>query len=190
MANVVYGITPIKYKHEIQDWYARIGTPSFTYPLNEFTKRGQADLIREYKNRGHQLECYGNLQIEERISKRNDYLCFIHISTAYDNIPARSVVFFFSEGSLTDVRIEFPTDSFDKLQQYLSKVLENQPRLDQLPQVNFGRDVLGNRLMVWGVTKGIIVTSDTQTQGHSDILLWSSKDWGNSINAITNNLSI
>lgn len=172
---LLYDRLPLTYKYEVEDWYARLGEPAFIAPPDSFTRREQTDLIREYKNRGHKLKCYGNLQVEERINNNNDYLCSADINTAYDNIPARLVTFFFSKGELTDVRIEFPSTSFNKLQNYLSRKLEGRPRLDQLPQFNFGRDNLGSKLMVWGVDDGVIVTSNTEVPGQPEILLWSSR---------------
>lgn len=170
-----YDRLPKTYRYEIQDWYARLGEPVLIESPDSFTKRPQADLIREYKNRGHKLTCYGNLQKEERIVAQNDYLCSAHINTAYDGIPARLVTFFFTKGELSDVRIEFPSSSFKKIQSYLSRLLANRKRLDTLPQYDFGVDNMGGKLMVWAVPNGLLITSDSQVPGDIVVLLWTSR---------------
>lgn len=170
-----YDKLPVTYKHEVEDWYARLGEPVFIESPDSFTKRPQEDLIREYKNRGHKLKCYGNLQKEERITAQNDYLCSAYINTAYDGIPARLVTFFFSKGELSDVRIEFPSSSFGKLQNYLSRKLANRTRLDLLPQFDFGTDNMGGKLMVWAVPNGILITSDSQVKGDITVLHWTNQ---------------
>lgn len=170
-----YDRLPKTYRYEIQDWYARLGEPVLIESPDSFTKRPQNDLIREYKNRGHKLKCYGNLQKEERIVAQNDYLCSAHINTAYDGIPARLVTFFFIKGELSDVRIEFPSSSFKKVQSYLARLLVNRQRLDTLPQYNFGVDNMGGKLMVWAVPNGLLITSDSQVPGDIVVLLWTSR---------------
>jgi hypothetical protein len=166
---------PKTYRYEIEDWYARLGEPAFVESPDSFTKRTQNDLIREYKNRGHKLKCYGDLQREERIVAQNDFLCSAHINTAYDGIPARLVTFFFTKGELSDVRIEFPSSSFKKLQSYLYRKLANRTRLDTLPQYDFGTDNMGGRLMVWAVPNGLLITSDSEVPGDRTVLLWTSR---------------
>lgn len=166
---------PKTYRYEIEDWYAGLGEPAFIESPDSFTNRPQDDLIREYKNRGHKLTCYGDLQKEERIVSQNDYLCSAHISKAYDGIPARLVTFFFTHGELSDVRIEFPSSSFEKLQSYLSRKLADRQRLDTLPQYNFGTDNMGSKLMVWAVPNGLLITSDTAVPGDNTVLLWTSR---------------
>lgn len=170
-----YNRLPIIYKHEMEDWYARLGEPAFVEAPDSFTTRLQEDVIREYTKRGHKLTCYGNLQKEDRVSVENDYLCFAHINTAYDGIPARMVTFFFSKSELSDVRIEFPSSSYDKLQSYLSRKLANSQRLDLLPFFDFGTDNMGGKLMVWRVPEGILVTSDSRVKGDITVLLWTNQ---------------
>lgn len=170
-----YDRLPKTYRYEIEDWYARIGEPVLIESPDSFTNRPQDDLIREYKNRGHKLKCYGNLQKEERIAAQNDYLCNAHINTAYDGIPARLVTFLFTKGVLSDVRIEFPSSSFKKVQSYLSRLLVNRKRLDTLRQYNFGVDNMGGKLMVWEVPNGLLITSDSQVPGDIVVILWTSR---------------
>ncbi|MCB4361383.1 hypothetical protein [Quatrionicoccus australiensis] len=170
-----YDRLPKKYRYEIDDWYARLGEPTFIESPDSFTNRPQDDLIREYKNRGHKLKCYGNLQHEERITAQNDFLCLAHINTAYDGIPARLVTFFFTKGELSEVRLEFPSSSFKKLMSYLSRKLENRRRLDRIPGNNFGTDNMGGKLMVWEVPTGVLVTSDSEVPGDITVLIWLSK---------------
>lgn len=172
---LIYDRLPATYRYAIDDWYARIGQPAFVISPDSFTTLPQAEVIREYTNRGHKLKCYGNLQREERIHNNNDYLCSAHISTAYDGIPARLVSFFFAGGELTDVRLEFPSSSYQKLLSYLSRKLENRRRLDKLPQYDFGTDNMGGKLLVWAVPDGIVVTSDSEVKGDITVLMWSSR---------------
>lgn len=166
---------PKTYRNEITSWYAGLGEPVFIESPDGFTKRPQDDLIREYKNRGHKLTCYGNLQREERIVAQNDYLCSAHINKAYDGIPARLVTFFFTKGELSDVRIEFPSSSFKKLQSFLSRKLAGRQRLDSLPQYNFGTDNMGGKLIVWAVPNGLLITSDSEVPGDITVLHWTSR---------------
>lgn len=170
---LIYDRLPTTYHYAIDDWYARIGQPAFAISPDSFTTLPQAEVIREYTNRGHKLKCYGNLQREERIHDNNDYPCSAHISTAYDGIPARLVTFFFAGGELTDVRLEFPSSSYQKLLSYLSRKLENRRRLDKLPQYDFGTDNMGGKLLVWAVPDGIVVTSDSEVKGDITVLMWS-----------------
>lgn len=172
---LIYDRLPATYRYALDDCYARIGQPIFTTSPDSFTTIPQADIIREYTNRGHKLKCYGGLQREERIQQSNDYLCSGHINTAYDGIPARLVTFFFSKGELTDVRIEFPSSSYPKLLNYLSRKLANQRRLDKLPENDFGTDNMGGKLLVWAVPDGVLVTSDSQVDGDITVLMWSSR---------------
>jgi len=171
----IYDRLPKPYRYAIEDWYAGIGQPPFVISPDSFSSLPQAEIIREYTNRGYQLKCYGNLQREERIRDSNDYLCSAHIHTAYDGIPARLLTFFFAKGELTDVRLEFPSSSYQKLLSYLSRKLENRRRLDRLPQYDFGTDNMGGKLLVWAVPDGILVTSDSQVEGDITVLMWSSR---------------
>jgi hypothetical protein len=172
---LIYDRLPATFRYAIDDWYARIGQPAFVISPDTFTALPQAEIIREYTNRGHKLKCYGNLQREERIRANNDYLCSAHINSAYDGIPAQLVTFFFTKGELTDVRLEFPSSSYQKLLSYLSRKLENSRRIDQLPQYDFGTDNMGGRLLVWAVPDGVVVTSDSEVEGDITVLLWSSR---------------
>jgi len=171
---VAYKYLPNQYKYEVNDWFSSLGAPSFIESPDYFSARNQSDIIREYQNRNYQLKCYGNLRHEEKISKQDDYLCFAYISSAYDNIPAKLVTFFFSKNKLSHVRLEVPDSSFSKLQNYLARKLANYPRLDLLPNHNFGTDNFGNPLMVWAVKEGLITTSTISTAGQNEVLLWSS----------------
>jgi len=171
---LAYDNLPVHYKREVQGWYARLWAPAFIASPDGFSGRPQDDVIRELKNKGHELTCYGNLQREERINARNDFLCSAYISTAYDNIPARMVTYFFSKGALSNVRIEFPSSSFAQVQDYLSRKMAGRTRLDKLPHNDFGTDNFGARLMVWAVPDGLLVTSSKEVPGHPTILLWSS----------------
>lgn len=175
-ASIIFEKSPLHLKYEISDWFSRLGTPDFIVALDSFTSRDQSETIREYKNRGHELTCYGNLRREDKIGSATDYLCYAYINSAYDNIPARLVTFFFSESLLTHIRIEFPGSSFSKLHDFLNRYLAKYTRLDLLPQYDFGTDNFGKPLMVWKVKDGIITTSGKETSGQHVVLLWSSMD--------------
>lgn len=151
----------------------RIVAPNFDLPPDAISQTDQASLIGEYQRRGYDLNCYGDLRPEEKISKIDDYECWTLVESAYDNIPAKMVVFFFSKGELNHVRIEFPESSFDNLQDYLKRRLANYPRLDKKRRNNFGTDIYGKPLMVWKVKEGVVITSASATLGRPVILLWS-----------------
>ena len=170
----LYPRLPLHYQHELSDWYARLGTPSYSESPDYYSAREQADIIRENQARGHRLKCYGNLGQAERINTQDDYLCSANIGSAYDNIPARLVTFFFAKKKLNHVRIEFAGDSFDSLQDYLSRKLASYPRLDQRPHANFGTDPFGKPLMVWRVRDGLLITAAQDTPNQKPVLLWSS----------------
>ncbi|MEX6501695.1 hypothetical protein [Pseudomonas zhanjiangensis] len=171
---LLYPTLPQRYQYEIADWYERLGTPTYAESPDYFSARPQHEVIGENKARGHELKCYGNLGPAERIDAHDDYLCSAHISHAYDNIPARLVTFFFSDGKLHNVRIEFAAGSFPKLQDYLTRKLADYTRLDQLPGARFGTDPFGKKLVVWRVKQGLITAAAEDTPGQPPIILWSS----------------
>ena len=159
-------------RYEISDWIARLSAPNFDHPPNTFYAANQSDTIREYRNRGYTLDCFGNLRPEEKLSKTDDYVCWAPIKSAYNNIPAKMLTFSFSEGKLNRVRLEFPDSSFDQVQEFLGKVLVSERRLDSLPQYQSRTDIYGERLMMWEVKDGFITTSSKATAGRSFIILW------------------
>jgi hypothetical protein len=173
VAKLLYPALPLHYQHAISDWYARLGTPTYAESPDYFAARDQAAVISENQARGHKLKCYGNLGPAERITPQDDYLCSANIGTAYDNIPARLVTFFFSKNKLSNVRIEFAAGSFDQLDNYLSRKLADYPRLDQMPGARFGTDPFGKKLVVWRVKHGLITAAAEDTQGQNPIILWS-----------------
>lgn len=173
VGTLLFPMLPLHYQHEVTDWYARLGTPTYAESPDYFSRRDQASIIRENEARGHKLKCYGNLGHTDRITVKDDYLCSAHISTAYDNIPARLVTFFFSKNELTNVRIEFAAGSFDSLDDYLSRKLADYPRLDQEPGAKHGTDPFGKKLVVWRVQDGLIIAAAEDTPGQNPIMLWS-----------------
>ena len=175
-ASAIFDKSPDHIRYEISDWFARLGSPDFIVALDSFTSREQAEVLREYKNRGHELTCYGNLRKEEKIGSDTDYLCYTYVSAIYDNIPARLVTFFFTENQLSHIRFELPGSSFEKLQKFLGRKLSAYKRLDLRPEYDFGTDNFGKPLMVWSVKEGIVTTSAEETQGQKVVLLWSSMD--------------
>lgn len=169
----VYKVLPKQHRYAIDDVYYSFVAPKFIESPDYFSPRDQDDLIREYKNRNYKLDCYGSLQKEERIGKEDDYLCNAYMSSAFDNIPARRVTFFFAGKKLSHVRMEFPEKSHAKLQDYLGRKLADFPRLDQKPGFKFGTDNFGKPLMVWAVREGLLTTATESTQGETQLLLWS-----------------
>lgn len=165
-----YDRLPLQYKHIISDWYNRIGTPHYVEAPDLYSERDQASVISDMQARGHKLKCYDNLGDRERIDKNDDYLCSAHISTAYNNIQARLVTFFFAKGKLNHVRIEFASRSFDDLQNYLSMSLVAYPRMDKSPWARFEEG-----LMVWRVKEGVLMASAEKAYGRNPIILWSSR---------------
>ncbi|WP_339462313.1 hypothetical protein [Pseudomonas sp. EA_105y_Pfl2_R69] len=178
IGKLLFPALPLHYQHAISDWYARLGTPTYAESPDYFSARDQAAVISENEARGHKLKCYGNLGPAERITAQNDYLCSANISTAYDNIPARLVTFFFSKNKLSNVRIEFAAGSFDVLDDYLSRKLADYPRLDQMPGAKFGTDPFGKKLVVWRVRDGLITAAAEDTPGQNPVILWSGYKFG------------
>lgn len=167
-----YQKIPDSYKYEISDRFGRFTAPNFTLPLDSITLREQASLIGEFKRRGYELKCYGNLRPEEQITAADDFECWALIKSAYDNIPAKTVTFYFAREKLSHVRLEFPELSFGKLKSYLDRRLANYQRLDRVPGDHIGTDIFGKPLMAWKVKGGVVVTSEP-TPEQPTILLWS-----------------
>ncbi len=164
-------LLPKNFKYEISDWIDRIKAPNFDLPPNRFPELSQSDIIREYNDRGYTLYCNGNLRPEEQVSKRDDYACWMPIKSAYNNIPARMVTFFFSGGKLSQVRLEFPESSFNQVQEYLQKKMIDQQRLDSLPQYRNRTDLYGEPLLMWQIEGGVVRTTSKATSGRSFIVL-------------------
>jgi hypothetical protein len=164
-----YDRLPPQYKQIVSNWYNRIGTPHYVEAPDLYAEQDQASIINELVARCHTLKCYGNLGPRERVDKNDDYVCFAHISTAY-NMQARLISFFFAKGKLNHVRIEFARSSFDALQDYLSKSLVAYPRMDKSPWARFEKG-----LMVWRVKGGVLMASAEKSYGTNPIILWSSR---------------
>ncbi|MBK7664228.1 MAG: hypothetical protein IPJ21_11910 [Sterolibacteriaceae bacterium] len=166
-------VLPDRYRNDFTDWLGRLTAPNFDWPPDAMARSAQAPLISEYQRRGYRLKCYGSLRTEYKIGKNDDYLCWSLIKSAYDNIPARMVTFFFAKEELTFVRLEFPESSFDRLQDYLRRRLADKPRIDQIPGQRIGTDVFGKPLMVWLAPDGLVTTSAESTPEQPITLLWS-----------------
>jgi hypothetical protein len=166
----IFDRLPLQYKHLISNWYNRIGTPHYVEAPDLYSERDQASVISDMQARGHKLKCYGNLGVRERVDKNDDYVCFAHIGTAYNNMQARLITFFFAKGKLNHVRIEFASSSFDELQDYLSKSLVDYPRMDKSPWARFEKG-----LMVWRVKEGVLMASAEKDPRRNPIILWSSR---------------
>lgn len=169
-------VLPSNAQYALQDAIKRPFAPNFDLPPNQMKSARQDDWITEYRNRGYDLHCYGNLQPEEQASKDDDYNCWGIIKSAYDNIPARMIVFWFHKGELQHIKIELPESSFAQLQDFLGRHFDGVKRLDQSPDSQFGVDVYGKRLMVWPTKHGIVVASNAPTSGQPLTLLWTSKE--------------
>ncbi|HSD36840.1 MAG TPA: hypothetical protein VLC92_04995 [Rhodocyclaceae bacterium] len=163
--------TPKGVRHEIEDWIARWTAPDFDWPPDDITARDQAGLVAEMGRRGYKLTCYSGLQPEEKIGPNDDYLCWAIIKSAYDNVPARMVSFSFTNKKLSSVKLEFPESSFEALQSYLSR------RLQQYPGGPSSRhkDIFGKPIFVWDVKDAQIMTSEP-TSGKPITLLWSADE--------------
>ena len=173
-ATAAFFILPRETTYEISDSVMRLLAPHWDLPPDATATTEQSAWIAEYKARGHKLKCYGGLGPEEIVDKSNDYACWGLIKTAYDNIPARTVGFYFTKNELRHVKVEFPDSSFVGLQDYLARRLARYPRLDEDPQFKFGPDIYGRPVMVWATPEGIVVTSRSATTGKPITLLWSS----------------
>lgn len=175
---LTYYSLPKHLKYDMSDKIAGLTAPNFDNPPNKFYAANQSDIIREYKNRGYALDCYGNLRPEEKLSEADDYACWAPINSAYNNISAKMLTFSFAEGKLNRVRVEFPYSSFDEVQKFLGKKLVNERRLDSLPQYQSRTDIYGERLMIWEAKDGFITTTSKATPGQSFIILWMRKEAG------------
>ena len=171
-----YIATPKKYKYAISDWYARIGAQPFIESPDSFYAKDQSEVIRGLEARNLKPTCVGNLLPEEKIGKLYDYQCYSFISSAYDNIPAKMVAFFFEKNKLTHVRLEFPDTSFEKIHAYLSRKFANYPRLDQMPNHHIKPDNYGKPMNVWIVENGLVSMSGEGTPNRDVVVLWSSYD--------------
>lgn len=146
----------------------------FVEAPDQLSELSLSEVKQRYQQQGYRLKCYGDLQRNERISD-DDYLCHAPITSAFDDIPARGVVFFFKEERLRHVRFEFPASSFDALQAYLSGKLKNATRLDGNSLHDFGFDTSGNSLAVWGTRHGLLTTTASNVANQPVVLLWSGK---------------
>jgi len=171
-------LLPKNFKHDLSDRLVGLKAPNFDHPLNKFHENSQSDIIREYNARGFTLTCYGNLRPEERVSSTEDYVCWMPIKSAYNNIPARMVTFFFSQEKLNHVRLEFPDSSSDQVQEYLGKKLSSERRLDMLPQYRARTNIYGEPLMIWDVKGGVIQTPAKATPGQLFMVLWTRREEG------------
>jgi hypothetical protein len=157
--------------YQMGDAIERINAPDFGWNLDMIEPWEQTAVISDYERRGYKLKCYGNLRVEERITKDEDYQCWAIIKSAY-NIPAKIVTFSFKKQKLMLVRLEFKEKAYEELHSYLNKKMAHSERLDTQPGHDFGVDTYGKRLVVWRTRYGI-VTSSEYTPNHNNIVLWS-----------------
>jgi hypothetical protein len=176
LGGAIYLSMSISMQHELKDAIKRPFAPNFELPPNQMQSVKQDEWIGEYKRRGYEFNCYGNLRPEEKASQDDDYTCWSVIKSAYDNIPARMLVFWFHEGRLQHIKIEFPESSFAHVQEYLARHFEGAVRLDQSPNAKFGKNIYGKPLMVWATRSGIVVTDGAHTTGRSISMLWTSRE--------------
>jgi len=163
-------------RFEILNSVKRPFSPNFDLPPKAMKRAHQIEWVAEYMRRGYELNCYGNLRPEERLSKDDDFICRAIIRSAYDNIPARSVFFWFRRNELQNIKLEFPEESFPLLQDYLKRYFVGVRRLDRAGSAAFGTDIYGRPLMVWPTDNGMIVVSSAPTPGRPLTLLWISKE--------------
>jgi hypothetical protein len=169
----IYIYIPTTYKNKISDRVERLTAPSFDMPLDAFILREKSDIITEYKNREFNLRCHGNLRIENKIGKDNDSLCWAVISSAFDDIPAISVSFFFSKGKLTHIRLEFPEESFEQVQDYSARRFNSNCKTSKL--LKGKTNIYGEPMITWVCKGGIIVTDKKTTSNRNVVVLWTSK---------------
>lgn len=173
---VVFFLLPRETQFDIRDAVKRIASPHLDLPPDgPGSSENQTSWIAQYTSRGYKLRCYGGLAPEEKIDPSTDYMCWGIIKSAYDNVPARTVSFYFTKQELRHVKVEFPGSAFDALQDYLGRRLERFERLDRDPKRKFGSDIYGKPLMVWNTTDGLVMTSGQATRNQTLMLLWSSK---------------
>lgn len=114
-------LLPKDFGQDVSDRFTALRAPNFDHPLSTFQESSKSDIVRKYNARGYSLVCYENLRPEEQVSKDEDCACWMPIKSAYNNIPARMVTFFFVQEKLNHVRLQFPDSSFDQVQDYLAK---------------------------------------------------------------------
>ena len=176
LGGAIYLFLPSNMQYAVQDAIKRPFSPNFDLPPGLMKSAQQDQWIAEYKNRGYNLHCYANLRPEEKISADDDYNCWAIVKSAFDNVPAQMVVFWFHKGELQHIKIEFPDSSFKPLQAFLARHFEGVNRLDQQSNRSFGNDIYGKPLMVWPTQHGIVVTSKESTAEQSLTLLWTSRE--------------
>lgn len=148
--------------------------PGFMATPEQIASQSQSEIINHYTEQGYRLKCYGDLGPRERI-RNDDYLCLAPISSAFADIPASQVVFFFRKERLNHVRFLFPPSSFEPLREYLTTGLANARRLPESRFGDFGLDPSGNNLVVWRTRHGLLTATETNRAGEPVIVLWSAK---------------
>ena len=169
-------ILPDRVKYGITDSVLRLGAPDLNISLDSLSASSKSDVISRYRNMGLNLRCYNDLRPEEKIGRFNDSLCWALIKTAFGDISARQVAFFFYRNKLALVRIEFPVSSSSEVLEYLSANLGDRSRLDDLSGKKFGFDEYGRPLNVWKVKNGLVTTSAADDSAPNVIILWTSSD--------------
>lgn len=148
--------------------------PGFMETPDQISAQSQAEIISHYTDQGYRLKCYGDLGPRERI-RNDDYLCLAPISSAFAEIPASQVVFFFKKEQLSHVRFQFPPSSFEPLKYYLATGLASARRLQESRYGDFGLDPSGNNLVVWKTPHGLVTATETNRAGDPVIVLWSAR---------------
>lgn len=148
--------------------------PGFMETPEQISSQSQSEIINHYTSQGYRLKCYGDLGPRERI-RNDDYLCLAPISSAFAEIPASQVVFFFKKERLNHVRFLFPSSSFEPLRGYLSTWQENARRLPESRFGDFGLDPSGNNLVVWKTQYGLLTATETNRAGEPVVVLWSAR---------------
>lgn len=155
-------------KYEAQDTIERLSAPDFNTDLLSLGKIEQFEMIKTYRLQGFNLRCFSNLRRNEKIGKEDDYLCWAVTKNAY-NIPAKLMTVFFSKKKLTHVRLEFPTSSFESIQNYMKTLMKGRPDLSPLSDMENPDSPLK-----WKVDNGIVAVN--RYKERKIIVLWSSKN--------------
>lgn len=168
---LAYRFAPKHLRYELEDTVARHTAPSFQWSLAMVGPVERDKLVQEYESRGFQLRCFDGLRDHEKIAATDDAMCWAIISSAYENIPARMVSFFFKQNTLSYLRLEFPDTAAPSLKGFLMRALHDYPRVDQL-QPEAGKGVDGEQLLVWETRTGLVITEEKPVSGRPIIVLW------------------
>jgi hypothetical protein len=144
--------------------------------FNKLPNQKQAEIISQYNHLGFNLKCAGDLRPEEKLGKFNDYICWTSINAAFDDIPATQIAFFFYREKLVQMRLKFPTSSFDKLEKHLDSTLGVNARFGFSITKNSHINQYEPPIIKWKAKNGVVFTSRGEKSDQSVIVLWTSSE--------------